>query len=560
MSEARRGGGNAAGAVVAWRHAMHRARRFGHDEAGVSAVFFGIVFAVIMLATAIAVDHGRLVTEVSRDRWALDAAVLAASDRLGTDDQDTSGKALARLFYDENRRDSVESEIVDIVLDAENGEVSARTQTTWHSTLLKAFGYDTVDLGVSARVVRGDGTVEVALVLDNSGSMAGSYIEELRTASKDLVDIVFAGAEGTDKVKVGVVPFAASVNVGPDNADESWMDQSGGSSIHHIDQLAGERRTRQQLFSDLGVAWAGCVEVRPGAHATSDSLPSDTDADSLFVPMFAPDEPDPRNDQGNSYNNSYVVDDGGSCTPQACNCTKTNKQGACTNWSLAKIASAAEAQARTCKYAGGGSVPADSCSRGSQDGPGPNYMCTTRPLLALSQDKTEVKTAIDAMGASGNTNIGEGVMWGWRVLSPTLPFAEGRSYDDVENKKALIVMTDGQNTYSSSSNHNKSRYGAYGYADPYEAGAEGRLGTTYTSTAYVSQMTQNTRTACANAKAAGITVFSVAFRLESDPATQALLRECASGTDKVFVASNGDALIQSFQNIGRQISQLRISD
>ena len=45
---------------------------------------------------------------------------------------------------------------------------------------------------------------------------------------------------------------------------------------------------------------------------------------------------------------------------------------------------------------------------------GPNFMCTTAPLLTLSTDKTTIKNAINAMVAKGATSIVEGAMWGWR--------------------------------------------------------------------------------------------------------------------------------------------------
>jgi hypothetical protein len=58
----------------------------------------------------------------------------------------------------------------------------------------------------------------------------------------------------------------------------------------------------------------------------------------------------------------------------------------------------------------------------------------------------------------------EGIMWGWRILSPAPPFTEGRPYDKKDNDKFLIVMTDGENWHQSRSNHNKSSYHAFGYA------------------------------------------------------------------------------------------------
>ncbi len=168
--------------------------------------------------------------------------------------------------------------------------------------------------------------------------------------------------------------------------------------------------------------------------------------------------------------------------------------------------------------------------------------------------KQDVLDAIAAMKASGNTNIGEGVMWGWRVLSPEAPFTEGRDPGEGDNRKFMIVMTDGENFLSSTQNHNKSVYAAHGYA------AKGRLGATYTSSAYNARLNDKLTSACANAKAAGIKIFTVAFRLEGSTLTQSLLKSCATSDDQYFTAGDGDALIQSFQNIGRQISQMRISE
>jgi hypothetical protein len=157
------------------------------------------------------------------------------------------------------------------------------------------------------------------------------------------------------------------------------------------------------------------------------------------------------------------------------------------------------------------------------------------------------------MQASGNTNIGEGLMWGWRVLSPEEPFPGGRAWDDQENQKILVLMTDGENTYQAYNNHNRSAYGAFGYA------AKNRLGTNYWQSALVSQMNAKTTAACNNAKARGVTIYTVAFRLESSSSTQALLQGCASSADKAYRASDGQALIQAFQIIGREIAQLRVS-
>ena len=191
------------------------------------------------------------------------------------------------------------------MLDAEKGEVFAAANGNMLTSLLKAVGIKAIGFASSATVGKGNGSVEVALVLDNSGSMAGQAIADLRVATQNLTSVLYAGYEGTDKVRVGIVPFAGSVNVGSAHQAASWMDSAGRSPTHY--ENFAEQRTRFQLFTELGVKWGGCVEVRPSPHDVSDSLPAAGVPASLFVPMFAPDEPDSANAEGNAYSQQLFV-------------------------------------------------------------------------------------------------------------------------------------------------------------------------------------------------------------------------------------------------------------
>ncbi|MGD9785359.1 MAG: hypothetical protein AB7E80_17350 [Hyphomicrobiaceae bacterium] len=559
------GHGEAAGdkGIVLLRSIRRESRRLRSDERGAVAIVLAITISVVLFMAAIAVDDSRWTSEWMQDQYALDAALLAASDTLGLPEEEAQARARAEAYYLANRPDGSALDLVELKLNSEEGVVEGSTRFDWKATLLRAFGYEQMSLGSKSRVVRG-GTAEIALVLDNSGSMAGSYIEDLKTAASDLVNVVFAGAETADQTSVSVIPFAGSVNIGPQYRGSGWIDSEGAAPLDA--ENAVDERSRFQLFDDLGVAWAGCVEVRAEPYATSDTTPDAETPATLFTPMFAPDEPDDSNDAGKSYANSYLVDDGGTCPKQECTCPERRSNGACKSspgWVLTPI-SAAEAQAATCKYKGEqvgyASASPDNCRRARPSGAGPNAYCTTRPLLPLTSEKTDVLAAISAMGANGMTNIAEGVGWGWRTLSPSLPFAEGRSYHDAENKKILIVMTDGENTYTATSDHNRSRYGALGYAKPYRTPDAGRLGNSYSNSGFLSVMNARTRAVCSNAKAQGIKVYTVAFRLESNPTTLSLLRECASETRDAYVASDGQALIDVFRNIGREISSLRISN
>jgi len=526
-----------------WEGVRAFARRFGANQSGVTIIIFALGFSVFGLAAAIAIDYGRIELERLRMQRAIDAAALAAAHRLGRDDQDETGPAAAEAFFKANVPSGTKLAITDMKMDPAAGTVTISSGGRHPTTLMNAFGVRDAGLAASTRVMRGDGTVEVALVLDNSGSMAGGPLEELKDAARNLVDVVFAGAMGNDKVHVGVVPFAGSVNIGAHQRDAGWMDTGGHSPVHS--ENFAEPRTRFQLFDQLGMSWRGCVEARPAPYDVNDTPPNSNTPATLFVPMFAPDEPDKGNAPDNvTYPNNYLNEFGGSCPTPEQICVDWNKDKTICRQYGPKPLTPAEAQSRMCKY-DGASTPS---------GLGPNYGCTTAPLTELTSYKSDVTAAIDAMVANGLTNIGEGLMWGWRLLSPEAPFTTGRSWSEEKNQKVIVLMTDGQNTYTRySGNHNWTAYGAFAY------GVKGRLGSTNTSSALTSAMNAKTRAACTNAKTSGIIIYTIAFRLESDTSTRALLSDCASDGSKAFAASNGDALYQVFQAIGREISNLRVA-
>src|SRR5215203_4948481 len=154
-------------------------------------------------------------------------------------------------------------------------------------------------IGAFAASVTADNNYEIALVVDNSGSMASSAggaskMQSAKDAANKLIDTMMGAQQGASKTKFSIVPFTISVNVGSTYANASWMDTTGQSSIHwqNLDKANSDWKpaSRFALFSELGIGWAGCVETRPASWATSDDSPATATPDSLFVPMFAPDE------------------------------------------------------------------------------------------------------------------------------------------------------------------------------------------------------------------------------------------------------------------------------
>ncbi len=91
-------------------------------------------------------------------------------------------------------------------------------------TTIAGIWQPTIDIGTSTEVVWGMKRLELALALDNTGSMASSNkMTELKKAAKDLLATLQKAAKKADDVKVGIVPFATDVNVGTGNAGATWI-------------------------------------------------------------------------------------------------------------------------------------------------------------------------------------------------------------------------------------------------------------------------------------------------------------------------------------------------
>ena len=71
---------------------------------------------------------------------------------------------------------------------------------------------------------------------------------------------------------------------------------------------------------------------------------------------------------------------------------------------------------------------------------------------------------------------------------------------------------------------------------------------------------RDSRTAetCENAKAAGITVFTIAFDVNDDD-IEDLMEDCASGSNRYFLSPNPGDLEETFETIVNEITELRLS-
>ncbi len=486
-------------------------KRFARSKIGNVAVIFGVTMFPILMAAGVAVDLSRALIVRERLGQALDAAALAVGGTPGLTEQDQ--QQLADDYFDANYP-AVELGVPgNITITTGEDTVYMSASADVPTTLMNIFGLALLTVNSETEVTKESKGLEVVMVLDNTGSMSGSKIVALRDAATDLVEILFGPQESPELLKVGMVPFAAGVNVGTEALTDGWIDEDAQSTLAGHQFSAGVNVL--DLYDQIpNRSWNGCIETRILPFDTTDDGPTPGNPETLWLPFFSPDHPD----IGSGYDNKYLNDEmGGAGNHDA-------------------------RQRNDAKYDG---------SSASGSSKGPLRECTVTPITPLTNVKEDLLDAIDDMGASGYTHIPVGMVWGWRVLSPTTPYTEGVEYDDEDWNKAIILLTDGVNTVDTESTHNTSNYSAYGFLN------EGRLGPT-SSSAFVDEIDTNLTTVCDSVKATEIRVYTITFQL-SDPDIKAIMEDCASESELYFDSPTNEDLQATFQAIAKDLSNLRLS-
>lgn len=359
-----------------------------------------------------------------------------------------------------------------------NGVVNVYASTVQQTNVMKFFGQSAITIGANAQAMRGSGKVEVALVLDTTGSMSGEKLTGMKSAATTLITTLFAIPNSSSRVKAAIVPFAQYVNIGTASKGANWLSGS----------------------EDLTVPVA--------AHCDT-SYPNAT------------------------YSNPYTVhqtcyNDG---APYDCSYTAY----ANVNYGTA-VSTCYPASSYTYRWygcVGSRNYPLDLSAAVNAANPVPAFRDTwcSATLTRLTNTSYTLYNAISSLTASGETYIPAGLLWGWRTLSPSLPFADGAAQTPTL-QKSLVLMTDGANTLSPNY--------------PYHYGSD--VATTNTLTAQT----------CSNIKADNIRIYAVAFAV-TDPTIKNILRNCATTTENFYDAANVTDLTAAFAKIGQEITAVRLS-
>jgi Flp pilus assembly protein TadG len=247
---------------------MQVLRRFKADQRGATAMLFGFAALPLLGCVGAAVDYSRAAAYHSRMQLAVDATALAVvREPAGATARDIQAKG--ELYLANTLRGEPNTRLTGTSVTRVGNTVTVTAAASMDTVVMKALGIPTMPISAKSEAVWGSGVekIELALVLDNTGSMADTIggkrkIDELKSAAKDLLAKLRTLATDAESVKVSVVPFDTEVRLdASQNRYQSWL--------------------RWNQASDQA-AWTGYVIDRYGSYATSDAAPKASDPKSLY--------------------------------------------------------------------------------------------------------------------------------------------------------------------------------------------------------------------------------------------------------------------------------------
>ncbi len=484
-------------------------KRFLSDRSGNFAIAMSVLSIPILLSVGFGVDYSRLLAAHTRLQGIADTTALALA--ASGEKDEAKLEQMAEDFISGNMDAPQFKEITIASLDTGDNAIDIDLSSQIDTYFMGLANYRTLDVDASALAERAvTGSVEVALVLDNTYSMAETdskgvtKLAALKTAANSLITTLMSNPDAD--VKIGLVPYADYVNVGTGYRNKSWLSVPADYTVAAVPESGCRMET---------------VTVQGACTAYGPQYDCSTYVDGVRKPKTCKD-----------------------CTARKPDTTKEQKKcdvnaKAAVNYKWYGCIGSR----KTGTYRLDDTVPTVTY---------PGYVDTSQkclnPIVTLSDDEKALKTAITGMvynlgSYEPYTYIPAGLIWGVNVLSPTEPLNEAYDVENKEPRKALLLMTDGENTrrfQASDGKHVAFDSNATKAADQLKV------------------VNSETLSICTYAKSKKIEVYSVAFMVD-DAAAKTMLQSCATDSDHYFDASDPDKLVAAFTGIAQSLSQVRLA-
>ena len=253
--------------------------RFLSNTRGGVAPLMAVVSIPVLAAVGMAVDYTRANSARAAFQVSLDATALMLSKDAATETskalQTEATKTFNSLF---SRPEVTDVNVTPLYTSAGGSKLTLNGTAVVHTNFLGVIGIDHVDIKSLSVSSWGNTRLRVALVLDNTGSMASDgKMDALKTASHNLLTQLQQAAVHPEDVYVSIVPFSKDVNFGSSNYAQSWLRWDLWEEVNgSCSNTSYSNRTSCQSHSKVWTpaahnTWNGCVTDRDQNFDTTNS-------------------------------------------------------------------------------------------------------------------------------------------------------------------------------------------------------------------------------------------------------------------------------------------------
>jgi Flp pilus assembly protein TadG len=229
---------------------------FRADRSGNVTLIFALALIPVFGAVGAAVDYSRGNSARTAMQAALDATALMVSrEALDLKSYQVQQKAKTHFKAQFSRTDVKNLKLSFKMITNGPGDFTIVAEATakMDTAIARVIGHNELDLGATSQVRWGFKALELALALDNTGSMASkNKMVELKTAVKLLFATLKKHSKVPDDTKIAIIPFSTVVNLGTEFADAPW--------------IAYDSKITK-------ATWGGCVADRDQPNDVRDTAP-----------------------------------------------------------------------------------------------------------------------------------------------------------------------------------------------------------------------------------------------------------------------------------------------
>lgn len=298
-------------------------RDFYSARSGNVAITFALAILPIIGGIGAAVDYSRANQVKAKLQAALDSTALMLSKEASADTSNKLQTNAAAYFSAMFNPPGAQNITISVTYSTTGGSsVTVNGSASVPTTFAAVLGINQITVSDTSTVKWGSARLRVAMVLDNTGSMAQSgKMAALQTAANNFLSQLNAAASTNGDVYVSIVPFDVDVNLDPANYSASWVDWTDWDAVNGNGHCSKKKYTTQSTCVAARKTWTpptnhntwnGCVSDR-GSNSSPDPANYDTNVvaptTSITATLFSADQysPCPQAAMGLSYNWSAMT-------------------------------------------------------------------------------------------------------------------------------------------------------------------------------------------------------------------------------------------------------------